>query len=80
MLDRLMLAGWLKDSARIDNPQGLGPGSSEIAFTCTPYGLGRLREFLSLVNEIEKCSGPMTDADWPQLKMIAVTVDNQAGA
>ena len=41
----LILAGWLKDSARIENPQGLGPGSSEISFTWTSYGLDRLRQF-----------------------------------
>jgi len=80
MLDRLMLAGWLKDSARIENPQGLGPGSSEIGFTWTHYGLKRLREFLGLVTEIEECSGPMNQYDWQQLKMIAVTAHNQAGA
>ena len=79
MLDRLMLAGWLKDSARIDNSQGLGPGSSEIGFTWTPYGLKRLREFLSLVTEIEHCSGPMSEHDWTQLRMVAVTAHNQAG-
>lgn len=79
MLDRLMLAGWLKDSARIDNPHGLGPGSSEIGFTWTSYGLQRLRLFLALVTEIEQSSGPMNDYDWQQLKMIAVTAHNQAG-
>jgi|ERR1041384_1443157 hypothetical protein len=78
MLDRLILAGWLKDSARVESPQGLGPGSSEIGFTWTPYGLQRLRQFLTLVNEIEQCSGPMNDPDWQQLKMIAVTAHNQA--
>src|SRR5882762_1893480 len=67
MLDRLILAGWLQNSAHVENPQGLGPGSSAVAFTWTPYGLQRLREFLSLVNEIEKASGPMKDDDWQQL-------------
>lgn len=79
MLDRLMLAGWLKDSARIENLHGPGPASSEIGFTWTPYGLQRLRLFLALINEIEQCSGPMNDYDWQQLKMIAVTAHNQAG-
>jgi hypothetical protein len=78
MLDRLMLAGWLRDSAHIENPQGLGPGSSEFAFTWTAYGLERLRQFLALATEIEECSGPMKDEDWQRLKMIAVTAHNQA--
>ena len=77
MLDRLILAGWLKDSTRIENPQGPGPASSEVSFTWTPYGLNRLRQFLSLVKEIEECSGPLNDADWQQLKMIAVSAHNQ---
>ena len=77
MLDRLILAGWLKDSTRIENPQGPGPASSEVSFTWTPYGLNRLRQFLSLVKEIEECSGPLNEADWQQLKMVAVTADKQ---
>ena len=53
---------------------------TEIGFTWTHYGLKRLREFLGLVTEIEECSGPMNEYDWQQLKMIAVTAHNQAGA
>ena len=67
MLEKLMLAGWVKRFGEIERPECCHRFIVEWA----PSGRENLLTILTLINEIESKSGPITDEELPSLKAVA---------